>query len=358
MITILYRRNNQSVYHSFYPILTSKYRKEFRFTTSLDECLVGRDTNKVLVVAGIFKGKYAEKTENVRLIENLKSVYEKVVFWDESDGADSLHPEFLEVVDLYFKKQILRNKKEYLKPAYGEQQFSDYYHKENEITDDIERIREPVKEEILLGKLHFLWNIGASVYPFSRLKRRVFNMVNDRIELNGLNYLYKWTLGTTKSVERGKRKQLIQARFGAGAYPNSIGYQRKLLLELVQNRPEYLTGRVPKPQYQKELSEVSAVLSPFGFGEICHRDFESILGGSVMVKPDMSHIVTFPNIYIPKETYIPIEWNGVGIEEVEGALKDERLMNRISNSGIELYFEELSMMEGEVLKLIELIQAC
>lgn len=358
MITILYRRNNQSIYHSFYPILTSKYRKEFRFTTILDECLSGRDTNKFLIVAGIFKGKYAEKTENVGLIERLKTIYKKVVFWDESDGADSLHSELLEVVDLYFKKQILRNKKTYLKPAYGEQQFSDFYHKENDITDDVERIREPVGDEALLEKLHFLWNIGASVYPFSRGKRRVFNMINDHIEINGLNYLYKWTLGSTKTVKRGKRKRLIQARFGYGAYPNSIGFQRKLLLELVQNRPKYLTGRVPKSEYQQELSQVSAVLSPYGFGEICHRDFEAILGGAVIVKPNMSHIETFPNIYLPNETYLPIEWRGEGLEEVEDSLNDEELMNKISSSGLSLYLEMMNKTEGEVLRLIELIQAC
>lgn len=46
-------------------------------------------------------------------------------------------------------------------------------------------------------------------------------------------------------------------------------------------------------------------LSPYGQGELCFRDFEIIKYGSIMIKPDMSKVITHPNIYIPYETYIP-----------------------------------------------------
>ena len=36
-------------------------------------------------------------------------------------------------------------------------------------------------------------------------------------------------------------------------------------------------------------------ISPFGYGEICWRDFEAILCGCLVVKPDMSHVETNPS---------------------------------------------------------------
>ena len=40
------------------------------------------------------------------------------------------------------------------------------------------------------------------------------------------------------------------------------------------------------------------MVSPFGFGEITLKDFETFLSGSVLVKPNMSHMETYPNFYI------------------------------------------------------------
>jgi hypothetical protein len=50
-------------------------------------------------------------------------------------------------------------------------------------------------------------------------------------------------------------------------------------------------------------------VSPYGMGEVCFRDFEIIQFGSVMIKPDMRLVNTYPNIYIPYETYIPCKTN-------------------------------------------------
>lgn len=358
MITVLYRKNNQSIFHNFYPILTSKYRGEFTFVTDLTHCLSGKDKNHYLVVAGIFKGRYNQREDNISLLKTLKSIYHRVVFWDESDGADSLHGELLPEVDIYLKKQILRDKSLYMKPAYGEQQFSDYYYRKYNVPDDRVLIREAVIDKIQLNKLHFSWNIGASIYPFSRVKRRIFNLTHDHIGLNRWNHLYRWVSGRTKTVDRGIRKPQIQARFGYRAYPNSIAYQRKLFLDKIKGSQTYLTGRITKNQFQKEMLKVSAVLSPFGFGEICHRDFEAIVSGAVVIKPEMNHIDTFPNVYIPDETYVPIQWNGEGLEEAESIVQNDELMSRIASSATNYYMEELKKNDDQVQKLIRLIQDC
>ena len=41
----------------------------------------------------------------------------------------------------------------------------------------------------------------------------------------------------------------------------------------------------------------------FGWGEICYREFESVINGCPFMMPNMSHIKTYPNIYKIGSTY-------------------------------------------------------
>jgi hypothetical protein len=68
-------------------------------------------------------------------------------------------------------------------------------------------------------------------------------------------------------------------------------------------------GTVPKWQYDRELSVSKTVVSPFGFGEICYRDFEAMLNGACLIKPDVSHLTTWPDVFLQHQTYIPFRWD-------------------------------------------------
>ena len=82
-----------------------------------------------------------------------------------------------------------------------------------------------------------------------------------------------------------------------------------------------LKGRLPKDQYLSELRKSNLALSPFGQGEICYRDFELMQFGSLMIKPDMSLINTYPNPYIKNETYVSVkhDWSDLN-ETIENVL--------------------------------------
>ena len=41
------------------------------------------------------------------------------------------------------------------------------------------------------------------------------------------------------------------------------------------------------------MSSAKFGLSPFGWGEIGARDFEIFINGSLLIKPDMSHLETY-----------------------------------------------------------------
>ena len=93
------------------------------------------------------------------------------------------------------------------------------------------------------------------------------------------------------------------------------------ILKDYEDRYKILTGRLPKQEYLRELWQSKLALSPFGQGEICYRDFELMQFGTLMVKPDMSGIDTFPNPYIENETYVPVnpDWSDI-METIEKVL--------------------------------------
>jgi len=91
------------------------------------------------------------------------------------------------------------------------------------------------------------------------------------------------------------------------------------------------SGRVSHAEFMDELHRARLCFSPFGYGEICWRDFEAIATGSVLVKPDMSHIAAEPDIYRPGETYIPVAWDLSDLnEKVRGLLADPARCRRIA----------------------------
>jgi hypothetical protein len=57
-------------------------------------------------------------------------------------------------------------------------------------------------------------------------------------------------------------------------------------------------------------------VSPFGYGEICWRDFEAVCLGCLLIKPDMGHVRTAPDLFIPGVTYAPVRWDFSDLEEV------------------------------------------
>jgi hypothetical protein len=62
-------------------------------------------------------------------------------------------------------------------------------------------------------------------------------------------------------------------------------------------------------QYLAELRRSKLCFSPFGYGEVCWRDYEAMMTGSLLLKPDVSHLVTDPDVFVPGETYVPLAWD-------------------------------------------------
>jgi len=74
-----------------------------------------------------------------------------------------------------------------------------------------------------------------------------------------------------------------------------------------------------KEEYVRSLFDSKIVISPWGCGELCYRDFEALAAGCILVKPDTSFVETWPNIFINKVTYFPCR---VDFEDLEFIVSD------------------------------------
>ena len=112
--------------------------------------------------------------------------------------------------------------------------------------------------------------------------------------------------------DHGERNDLVYSNHRVDAWN---------MLDSIDNITHYKDKR-PFNEYVNILRRSKCTLSPFGMGEVCFRDFEIIQYGSVMIKPDMSNVVTYPNLYIPYETYIPCKLDWSDLEEKINWVKD------------------------------------
>jgi hypothetical protein len=82
-------------------------------------------------------------------------------------------------------------------------------------------------------------------------------------------------------------------------------------LETLRNRRRLIvsvpTKRVPWDEYYEELLRSRICISPYGYGEVCGRDIEATLAGCLLIKPDMSHLRSYPDIFEAGVTYVPVE---------------------------------------------------
>ncbi|MES1204356.1 MAG: glycosyltransferase [Pseudomonadota bacterium] len=85
---------------------------------------------------------------------------------------------------------------------------------------------------------------------------------------------------------------------------------------------------VARSEFLRELARARLCFSPFGYGEVAWRDYEAVMCGSLLLKPDMSHVQTDPDIFVAEETYVPVRWDLADLETKVRyylAHEDERL---------------------------------
>lgn len=125
----------------------------------------------------------------------------------------------------------------------------------------------------------------------------------------------------------------IQSRLGTRGTP---WYQamREASLRALAAVPDLRispAGNLSHADYMAEMAQARLCFSPFGYGEICWRDVEAFAAGAVLIKPDMGHLETDPDLYEAGVTYLPIAWDFSDLDHViRTALADPDRCARIA----------------------------
>ena len=354
-ITVLAYFDRISVFHSLVPFLFSRHRGVFTYTDSPEFCL-RRDENRVLFMVRRFL--LPDRTD-LELLARLREKYETIVFFNGNAGGGIPRLEVLPYVDRLYNKALFRDRALYERRLFGGELYSDYYQRRYGVEDPEWRPRAVAADPAERAKLRISWNVGLGDFPRHKWRQRGGAMAARIIGPRVSKLFFARSEGLPHRPRRHPHGfggggsdsgslRVVHARLGTRQRP-SIAFHRNLVLDRIDGREEFLTGFVRQLQFNREIREAPVTLSPFGWGEVCFRDFEAVRYGSLLLKPDMSHLETWPDIYAEGETYAPFDWDAnTLVDTARRYLDDPEARRRITEQALDRYLDQVQKMEARL----------
>lgn len=244
--------------------------------------------------------------ETIAFFKNVHNWKNKpiIVYLDYFDQSSSPFFGILPYVECYVKKQLYRNFEDYRQDYIGGYIVTDFISRHYNL---------PAKD----------WNFGS--YLPKDQEDKLFpgwNLATHHQIRRSLTYS-KWK----RLLPFGNiRKDIdIHCRVSLGDKDKSWYYYRHRLESLKSLEPLKKQYHVVSSlnddtmlgakKFNREIARARIGFSPFGYGEVTYRDYTCIAYGTLLVKPDMSHLVTYPDIFHDRETYVSVKWDLSDLEE-------------------------------------------
>lgn len=252
----------------------------------------------------------ARKQDVLRCAEAIakgKRAGAKLVYFDGNDEANIQWPELLGICDLYWKKHALRNRTNAVRIYEGSTNLTHHVYGRRLEDAPLTAMAPDLLDRIVCGV-----SIG--------LDGKILALDN---------FLHS----EEPSPAHSERPHDIVLR--ADVPDNWMGQLREPAVRMLESMAPELDvllprARVSAAQYAKEMQSSKMCVSPFGYGEICWRDFEAVAYGCLLFKPDMSHMESHPDIFHPHETYVPVRWDFADLpDKVQYYLENETERLRI-----------------------------
>jgi hypothetical protein len=236
----------------------------------------------------------------IELLQQLRAQQpgRRLVLIDWYDQTSSSHFAALPHLDLYLKRQTLRDLDSYRRDLAGDYIFTDFLARQLDYDLD--------------G-----WHFGSAL-PADQQHKLVTT------HNFGVTPRYRRLLKLTRRSPLPWRARpfLLNRRFGAISHNDQREWYQAYR-DQVQRRLEDWgnrfrctgTGRLRSKAYLLEMNLSKIALSPFGWGEVCHRDYEAVACGALLMKPSMEHLTTSPDIFVAEQTYVPIRWDLADLDE-------------------------------------------
>ncbi len=248
----------------------------------------------------------------------------RIAYFDWFAPTDLRYAEVLNgEINAYVKKQALRDFSQYSKPTLGDTNLTDYYARrfQLDLPETQFSVPDGFRDKLLLAT-HFAFSDHMLPYFMSELPKQDHRSIDlhARIAVKGTEWYTKMRQEALDKVTNLEHKLKVVCR-----------------------------GRVNRDEYFKELFDSKLCFSPFGYGEVCWRDFEAMFTGSLLLKPDMSHLDCYPEVFVPNETYVPLAWDLSDFDEkVDYYLSHPAERETITRRAFELlngYFHQQRFLE-------------
>lgn len=235
--------------------------------------------------------------EMVASLEYIRKVYPeaKIAFMDWYAPLH-IRPSVVvdKYIDYYIKKQTYRDFKQYSRPTEGDTNLSDYYSKKHNLELETEHFKPPENFESKL----MLW-------PTFGLSVQMVDFFLEDLDLNSPRPIDLHSRLTVKGTEW--YKAMRQDAF------DSVENLNLPELNIASK------GFVKRYKFFEEMKQSKMCFSPFGYGEVCFRDYESFATGALLLKPNMDHLKVWPDIFVADETYVSLQW---GLSDLQEKVKE------------------------------------
>lgn len=308
----------QTQFHAFKRFEARFASRGYAFTSvTYDEIVAGAAVPKadaVCVQSGyeLVDGEVEDVLSRIRRANPAASIS----YFDWSAPTDIRFAERVEpFVDHYVKKSLLRDRAQYLRPPLGHTNLSDHY-------GNTYGVDNPAA----------IWSIPQAIVP----RLMVGPSFATGRALIGRFEQQAPSFGTDRPID-------LHARIATAGLP-WYALMRGQAAEAVDRITgiEKTSGMIAKDLYMAELGRSKICFSPFGYGEICWRDFEAIAMGAVLLKPSMEHIESDPDIYVADETYVPVRWDFADLgDQVHALLSDPARRDRLTRNAYAVVHDHL-----------------
>ena len=271
------------------------------------------------------------EAEIISYLIDLKKTVKELIWFDQADSSGSSDFPIIKYVDKFIKKQVLKD--------------LSYYTDDNPTNDLRLWLNNDASADLItkyvpcpanqLHKIKLGWNIGFNDYRQFLWK---FKLISNFVP-------YKYYRLPVARVDKHRELDLTFRGRMNHDVTNLISLQRNKVHAVISNLQWNISKgtKIDRSAYLKELRNSRVSISPFGFGEICYRDFETFISGSLLIKPAMEHISTYPDLFKPNETYVPVTWDvadlGETLDRILGNFADYK---DIAANGQEQYLKTVN----------------
>lgn len=304
--------------YNFPLLLTQGILKDFGYKLHFELNLKPDYCDFAFINSNVFRCFWqSKKSEIFNFLEKLRLMKAKIIWFDTTDSTWCTQFEVIPYVDKFLKAQLFIDKNLYLKSFRTGRIFTDYF--DNLYNSGEREVHYPAAKREDIAKIGLSWNSCFENYSEDRysFSRKALNLIGRFTTA----FLPK-DISVRFTNPSSYRKIPVSCRVGTSHSRPSVVSHRKTIMEMLDKRGVN-SDKIPLHHYFDELRNTQIAVSPFGVGEITLRDYEIIICGAALVKPDMSHLETWPNLFVSQRsqtcqtgsTYLSFKWDLSDLDE-------------------------------------------